>query len=262
MTLGVAGFIFLLSDFVCEDVYHINFIRLCHRYQTRYVLFRGPQQHRDRTGAPGRSRTRLGPSAGHARLLDAGPGSSFRTVMVMVHNGDCAASAERGLGARPVYKKCPLCKNAVATELRLATRRENGQNHGNFNAIAFCGAVPSRSGHRNAGYHRSCGRLRLDTFYRSSGPPDVSLCVVSGLCRNALRANIAQQARHFSGGLRGYHGGMHGGSGPLLWVRGPQIVLIKRHMPMSSHYALYCSWYGKCNETTAQMVQIITPLAK
>ena len=194
-------------------------------------FFRGPQQHRDRTGAPGRSRTRLGPSAGHARLLDAGPGSSFRTVMVMVHNGDCAASAERGLGARPVYKKCPLCKNAVSNELRLATRRENGQNHGNFNAIAFCGAVPSRSGHRTAGYHRSCGRLRPDTFYRSSGPPDVSLCVVRGLCRNALRANIAQQARHFSGGLRGYHGGMHGGSGPLLWVRGPQIVLIKRHMP-------------------------------
>ena len=74
---------------------------------------------------------------------------------------------------------------------RIPSRRETAKNHEKRLAIAFFGAVSSRSGHRSVGYHRPCGRRRSETKSSGRGPWDVGLCVVRVSRRTVHRANIA-----------------------------------------------------------------------
>ena len=79
----------------------------------------------------------------------------------------------------------------VAGSKRIPSRRETAKNHEKRLAIAFFGAVSSRSGHRSVGYHRPCDRRRSETKSSGRGPWDVGLCVVRVSRRTVHRANIA-----------------------------------------------------------------------
>ena len=78
--------------------------------------------------------------------------------------------------------------DAAANESLLAEKRPKTMKR---LAIAFFGAVSSRSGHRSVGYHRPCDRRRSETKSSGRGPWDVGLCVVRVSRRTVHRANIA-----------------------------------------------------------------------
>ena len=108
---------------------------------------------------------------------------------------------------------------------RIPSRRETAKNHEKRLAIAFFGAVSSRSGHRSVGHRKTCGRGRFKTLNRGTDTWDVSLCVVRVYSENAASElasgeNRARGSRDLAGAFSATMACIRGASRAVLRTTG------------------------------------------